>query len=205
MKPYKKLLGTSVFTAITASLCCMTPLLALIAGTTGAVSMFEWLEPFRPYLITITVIVIAFAWFEKFKPKPADLKCLPENNAPKFVNSKRFLGIVTLFVLLMLAFPYYSEIFFPSRSDSSASLSVINQDVKEVTYSINGMTCPGCEIHIENEVSQLPGIYYVKADYGFSNATIKYNPEKVETSEIEKAIKKTGYIITEPSLQKWSN
>jgi len=32
-----KLVGTSIFAAITASLCCIAPVLALVAGTTGAV------------------------------------------------------------------------------------------------------------------------------------------------------------------------
>ena len=44
-----KLAVTSILTAITASLCCITPVLALIAGTSGVASTFSWIEPFRPY------------------------------------------------------------------------------------------------------------------------------------------------------------
>ena len=49
MKSENKLIGTSLLTAIAASLCCMTPVLALIAGTSGIASTFSWIEPFRPY------------------------------------------------------------------------------------------------------------------------------------------------------------
>ena len=46
MKSENKLIGTSLLTAIAASLCCMTPVLALIAGTSGIASTFSWVEPF---------------------------------------------------------------------------------------------------------------------------------------------------------------
>src|SRR5680860_502226 len=71
-----KLIGTSVLTALAASVCCITPVLAVLAGTTGVVSTFSWIEPFRPYLIGLTVLVLAFAWYQKFKPKTeAEIDC----------------------------------------------------------------------------------------------------------------------------------
>ena len=64
-----KLIGTGLLTAIAASLCCITPVLALIAGTSGLASTFSWLEPFRPYFIGLTILVLAFAWYQKLKPQ----------------------------------------------------------------------------------------------------------------------------------------
>ena len=63
-----KLAITSLLTAITASLCCIAPVLALIAGTSGFASTFSWIEPFRPYLIGLTIVVLLFAWYQKLKP-----------------------------------------------------------------------------------------------------------------------------------------
>ncbi len=39
----KALIGSGIITAIAASLCCITPVLALLAGTTGIASSFSWL------------------------------------------------------------------------------------------------------------------------------------------------------------------
>ena len=58
MKLGNKLIGVGVLTAISASLCCITPVLALLAGTSGLASTFSWLDPFRPYLIGLTILVI---------------------------------------------------------------------------------------------------------------------------------------------------
>ena len=97
-----KLAITSLLTAITASLCCITPVLAIIAGSSGIASTFSWIEPFRPYLIGLTILILGFAWYQKLKPEnEIDCECetddLPDSKAgkPKFMQSKTFLGIVT--------------------------------------------------------------------------------------------------------------
>jgi mercuric ion transport protein len=86
MKSDNKLIGTGLLTAITASLCCITPVLALIAGTSGIASTFSWIEPFRPYLIGLTILVLGFAWYQKLKPqKEIDCECETDeiiNNTP---------------------------------------------------------------------------------------------------------------------------
>ena len=106
MKNNNKLISTSIITAIAASLCCVTPVLALIAGTSGIASTFSWLEPFRPYLIGLTVLVLGFAWYQKLKPqKEIDCECETDEK-PKFLQSKTFLGMGTAGARRRLAFPY---------------------------------------------------------------------------------------------------
>jgi hypothetical protein len=69
MKKQQGILGAGVLTAVAASLCCITPVLAIVAGSSGIVASFSWLEPIRPYLIGLTVIVLGFAWHQKLKIK----------------------------------------------------------------------------------------------------------------------------------------
>ena len=167
----KKLVGTSVLTALAASICCITPVLAVLAGTTGLATTFSWIEPFRPYLIGFTVLVLAFAWYQKFKPKTqAEIDCecdddLPVGEAgkPKFINSKSFLFLITLFAGAMLAFPSYSHMFYSSIDSSKQIVYVEQSNLKEIRVTIEGMTCAGCEAHIESEVTKLDGILNVKA------------------------------------------
>ncbi|MBJ7879212.1 mercuric transport protein MerTP [Gelidibacter salicanalis] len=204
MKSENKLIGTGLLTAITASLCCITPVLALIAGTSGIASTFSWIEPFRPYLIGITVLVLAFAWYQKLKPKTQeeiDCACdtgdLPAGKAgkPKFIQSKSFLGIVTAFTIVMLAFPYYSGIFYPK---TERQIIVVDEsDIKTTEFKISGMTCAGCEEHVNHEVNKLNGIVNSKASYENGNAIIEFDRTKSNEIEIEKAINSTGYKVTD--------
>ena len=200
MKNDKKLIGTTIVTAIAASLCCITPVLALIAGTTGMASTFSWLDPFRPYLIFITIFVLGFAWYQKLKPitigdKKEEMDCVcEEDEKPKLIQSKTFLSIVTVFAIAMLAFPYYADVFYPSNNKKD--VVVVNAaNIETVDFNIKGMTCTGCEIHIEIEVNTLDGIISVKADYEKATAVIKYDKTKVNEVAIEKAILKAGYKI----------
>ncbi|MDF0706273.1 mercuric transport protein MerTP [Flagellimonas okinawensis] len=188
---------TGVFTAITASLCCITPVLALIAGTSGMTSTFAWLEAFRPFFIGLTVLVLGFAWYQKLKSKSQqEIDCACENDVkPSFLQSKRFLLFVTLFAGLMLAFPYFSGLFY--AQPTKEIIYVPQDNMVDITFTVEGMTCSGCENHIENEVNKLDGIVSVKASYEKSNTTVKYDRTKVTEQRIIKAINNTGYNVSE--------
>ena len=194
MKNANQLIGAGLLTAMTASLCCITPVLALIAGTSGIASTFSWIEPFRPYLIGLTILVLGFAWYQKLKPQK-EIDCDCEDEKPKFINSKKFLILVTLFAGLMLAFPYYSKMFYPNTNREVVYVTESNTD--KVEYNIKGMTCTGCEVHIESEVNKLDGIIEVKANHEKGNTTVTYDKTKVSLKEIEDAVGKTGYKIIE--------
>lgn len=188
-----KIIGMGVVTAIAASLCCITPVLALIAGASGLASSFSWLEPARPYLIGVTILVIGFAWYQKLKPKKEiDCEC-ETNEKPKFIQSKKFLGVVTAFAIGMLAFPYYAHVFY-SKSEKQV-IVVEKSNIRTVEFTITGMTCSGCEEHVNHEVNQLSGIIKSTASYENKNAIIEFDNSKVSVMEIEKAINKTGYSI----------
>ena len=190
-----KLAITSLLTAITASLCCITPVLALIAGTSGVASTISWIEPFRPYLIGLTILVLLFAWYQKLKPEK-EIYCgeCETDEKPKFIQSKTFLGFVTVFAIVMLAFPYYSGMFYPN---TEKQILVVNKsDIKTVEFKISGMTCVSCEEHINHEVNKLNGIVNSNSSYKKGNAIIEFDKTKTSEMEIEKAINTTGYKVT---------
>jgi len=197
----KKIIGISVLTAITASLCCVTPVIALIAGTSGIASIFSWLEPFRPYLIVITILVLCFAWYQKLKPqKEIDCECDKEEKL-KFMQSKVFLGIVTAFAIIMLAFPYYSGFFY---FDTEKQIVVVDKaNIKTTVFKINGMTCASCEEHVNHQVNKLNGIVNSKASYESGNAIVEFDKTKTNEVEIEKAINATGYKVIGKKENLW--
>ena len=195
MKSDKKIIGAGLLTAIAASLCCITPVLALVAGTSGLASTFSWLEPARPYFIGLTILVLGFAWYQKLKPKKQiDCNCETEEK-PKFIQSKMFLGIVTAFAIVMLAFPYYAHIFYPKTEKQV--IVVDNSNVQTVEFTISGMTCASCEEHVNHEVNKLSGIIKSSTSYENGNAIVEFDNSKTNITDIEKAINGTGYSVTD--------
>lgn len=194
MKKDRKLIWTSIFTAIGASLCCITPVLALISGASGIASTFTWLEPLRPYLIGVTVLVLGFAWYQKLKPEK-EIECDCETDKkPKFIQSKTFLGFVTGFAILMLAFPYYGSIFYPKIEQE---IIVVNKaNIEILNIEIDGMTCNACEEHINHSVNKLDGILKMKSSYKNGISQVEFDKSKTNIEEIEKTINSTGYTVT---------
>jgi copper chaperone CopZ len=194
MKSEKNIIGLGFITAIAASLCCITPLLALVAGASGFAATFSWIEPARPYFIGVSVLALGFAWYQKLKPKPKDQCGCEKVEKPKFVQSKAFLAIVTVFAALMLAFPMYAHIFYPKTEKQVVVVDKSN--IHTVDFTISGMTCTGCEEHVNHEVNKLPGIIQSTTSYEKGNAIVEFDSSKTSTAEIEKAINATGYSVT---------
>lgn len=197
MKSENRLAGLGILTAISASLCCITPILAFLAGTTGLASTFSWIEPFRPYLIGLTIFVLAFAWYQKLKPTKVDnCNCEPTTKVT-FINSKKFLGAITLFALVMLAFPYFSKIFYPKTNSEQTYVAVDKSTIQKTDFLVEGMTCEGCEEHIKLEVNKLTGVISTTVSYKNGTALVEFDNTKLNNQQIEQAINRTGYKVTD--------
>lgn len=193
MKSNNKIAGVGLLTAIAASLCCITPVIALVAGTSGMASTFSWMEPARPYLIGFTILTLGFAWYQKLKPqKEVDCNCETDEKK-SFMQSKLFLVIITVFAAVMLTFPYYSHVFY----DNEVSGTSINAEhAQKSEFTIDGMTCESCEEHVTHEILQLEGIGTVDVSYDKGNAVVEFDKNKTNENEITKAINSTGYTVT---------
>tara|TARA_R110002050_G_scaffold175846_1_gene308688 strand:- start:4316 stop:4912 length:597 start_codon:yes stop_codon:yes gene_type:complete len=191
----KGLIGAGVLSAIAASLCCITPVLALVAGSSGLASTFGWLEPFRPYLLGITVLVLGYAWYQKLKPKQ-EIQCACEEDEEKksFMQSKNFLLLVTIFSAIMMAFPYYSGVFFPDNTQKEIII-VQQENLETKTYDIEGMTCEACNYTVTNAANEVGGVISAEADFETGKATITFDKSKTNEQEVIKSINETHYKV----------
>ncbi len=191
------LLGTGLLVALASSLCCITPLLAVIGGVGGAASTFSWVAPFRPYLIAATVAVLGFAWYQKLKPRPVRIDCCGEVEKPALMQSKRFLGGVTVLAAVLLAFPYFSSVFYPATAAPVVARGVAAGPVQVVEFKIAGMTCEACTDHVRHEVVKLAGIERLDVSYPQGNAVIAFHPAQTTIPQLTAAVNATGYRVTQ--------
>ncbi len=198
--------NSAIVTALLASLCCITPVLAVLGGITGIASSFEFLEPLRPYFIGLTAIVLGFAFYQNYKPKKEnEIACECEENEKSssiqnFLNTKKFLWIVTIVSVILISFPYYSQIFFPELNNNSITTS---SRISHATVHIEGMTCTSCEHSVNYALKSIKGVHKVSSDYKTGLARIEYDPDNVTDKEIKKAIEeKVGYKVIRIEKQK---
>ncbi len=72
----------------------------------------------------------------------------------------------------------------------------------KIVVNIENIHCGDCALNIERSVEHVPGVLSAEVSYVLSNATIYYDPHRVEEERIKKAITKPGYTVRETLAEK---
>lgn len=195
-------IGAGLLVALTASLCCITPVLALLSGVSGLAATFSWMEPVRPFLIVLTIGILGFTWYQKLKPRnQGGIECNCERDEkPSFWQSKTFLIMVTIFVAVMLVFPSYSGIFFPKHGTMN-TVTINEAHIIEASLTIKGMTCTGCEHSVNHTLTGSEGVIEAFASYETGTASVKFDKSKTSIDKLAIAVEKeTGYKVIEKQV-----
>ena len=60
-------------------------------------------------------------------------------------------------------------------------------------YTVEGMTCSGCERTVQKVVGNIEGVTSTKADHASSTLEVQFDPEKVTTDKVKAAVERVGY------------
>ncbi|MDX1809183.1 MAG: mercuric transporter MerT family protein [Sulfurospirillaceae bacterium] len=102
---YALIIG-SLISAFLASTCCLAPLLFLIFGVSmGSLSFLQVFAPYHLYFSLFSLLIIAYLWYDYFKRTKERLVCA----TPLCKNYKLYLGIGTLFVVVLITYPYWAN------------------------------------------------------------------------------------------------
>lgn len=180
----KAFTGVGIFAAIAASLCCITPLLALLAGASGAASSLSWLEPGRPYLIGLAIAALAFAWYRSLNKRQntacgTDGACVVGKKS--FLASRTFLIIITIAAIALIAFPHYANIFYPKQQTQNVMV-VESNNIQSASFNIKGMSCKACETQVNNELHKVAGVIDAQTFYDKGTSIVKYHNCPLKTS-----------------------
>lgn len=198
----KAVTGVGIVAAIAASLCCITPILALLAGASGAASSLSWLAPARPFLIGLAIATLGFAWYRSLSSKAntacgTDGTCATEKKS--FLASGTFLIIITVAALGLMAFPYYAKIFYPKPPKQNIVVEE-NTNINTASFNIKGMSCKGCEAEVNNELLKVSGVIDTQTFYDKGTSIVKYDKTKASVEQLKKAIALTGYEVVHYQL-----
>jgi len=186
--------AVGLFAGLAASLCCITPVLALLGGASGLASSFSWIEPFRPYLIGITILIFAFAWYQKLKPNK-EIICDCEADIKKsFWQSKTFLAIATAIAVLLLSFPHYAKIFYPKPLQTKV-IVVDKNNIQTLQLNISGMDCEACTAGINNRLLMVNGVIEANTSYKNANTILRFDSTKTSVESLSNIVNTLGYKV----------
>ena len=196
----KATLGGSVLAAITASLCCIGPLVAVALGAGGFAASTVF-ETWRPVFLGVTFALLALAWYLTYrKPKAA---CEPGSacaTKPVAKWNKVVLWIATGFVLVAAAFPSLSSaILRATQTNAAATVADGNSTVLKV--KIPSMDCAACALNIQSVLKKQAGVQKAQVSFDTKEAVVQYDATKLSPEQIIAAIDQTGFTA-EPTSRK---
>ncbi|OQX98001.1 MAG: hypothetical protein B6I20_11640 [Bacteroidetes bacterium 4572_117] len=98
-------------------------------------------------------------------------------------------------VIVLLIIINVSVVTSCSSSDSKSRkvITVKESDIVKESIGVNGMTCVGCEVTLEENISKIEGVVSVKASHTDKEAIIEFDSTKTDITTITKTIKESGY------------
>ncbi|HEY0603607.1 MAG TPA: heavy metal translocating P-type ATPase [Herpetosiphonaceae bacterium] len=69
---------------------------------------------------------------------------------------------------------------------------------KQLTFPVTGMTCASCASRIERGLKKVGGVEAAQVNLASEQATVNYDPQQVQATELVKAVEHAGYgVITD--------
>lgn len=194
--------GVAILGALSASICCIGPFIALAISGSSFASLFSWAAPFRPILIGPTIMILIYAWQRKLRmSKPADCDC-ENQKKPKFSDTKLFLGILTGVAILFMTFPYYST-FLPFDTGKKLQASnTTNQSIAK--FYVSGMTCESCAKSIKNSLEAKNGVESVTILLAENLVLVTFNPKVLTSKQVSEHLSGMGYpVLSDATAKNW--
>lgn len=188
----KATLGGSILAAITASLCCIGPLVAVLLGASGFAASAVF-EKWRAVFLGVTFALLALAWYLTYrKPKAACAEGSVCATKPVSKWNKVALWFATGAVLVTAAFPSLSSaILRGTQSNAPGVVADANSAVLKV--KIPSMDCAACAVSIQTKLRKQAGIITASVNYDTKDAVVQYDATKLLPEKIMATIDETGF------------
>ncbi|MGP8199634.1 MAG: mercuric transporter MerT family protein [Limisphaerales bacterium] len=195
----KATLGGSILAAITASLCCIGPLVAVALGASGFAASAVF-EKWRPVFLDVTFALLALAWYLTYrKPKTTCEEGSACATKPVAKWNKMVLWFATAFVLVVAAFPSLSSAILratQSNSDACCAPSVVvNTNTAVLGARIPSMDCAACALNIQSVLKKQAGVQQAQVSFDTKTATVQYDRTKLSPEKIIATIDATGFNV----------
>jgi mercuric ion transport protein len=188
----KATLSGSVLAAITASLCCIGPLVAVALGAGGFAASAVF-EKWRPVFLGVTFALLAVAWYLTYrKPKAACEEGSACATKPVSKWNKRVLWFATGVVLVSAAFPSLSSAILRG-TQSNAPVVVTDANSAVLKVKIPSMDCAACAVSIQTKLGKQAGVVTAQVSFDTKEAIVQYDATKVAPRDIIAAIDETGF------------
>ncbi len=182
------ILAGGFLSTLAASLCCIGPLLALVAGA-GSFAAAGWFERWRPAFLMVTVALLTIAWWLTLR---ARRRACPDASCTAPRRDRWALGILTLSTVLVGAVAL-----FPQLAQTATGRPVVAMEApaqgRVLRVRIPSMDCAACALGIEGTLKRIPGVRSATVRYASKEAEVVYDPASISRQAVIGRIDATGF------------
>lgn len=182
----------SLLSALTSGVCCVPPLILLgltligiggagLAGFSSALGTLKW------YLLPLAFVGLALSYYLYFREKKncSSRSCRMRNQK----LTRTMLSASTVVVMGFFSWSVYPYVL----GAEEISTGGLQSSQRLAVFTVEGMTCGGCEIAVDGAVNATGLVDSVKSSFLESKAYIWYSDENTDPAEFEQAINSVGY------------
>ncbi len=180
----KKSAIRGIKSSIIASLCCITPLVAVLLGAGGISIAMSFLR-YRIYFLGLGVLFLFLATYIYLK---RDYGKCNYSIIKKEKNSIIVSAVFMVIVYVVLTYFIIPPLLISTTENAiQKSQSADAENTKEMIVRIEGMTCSCNVADLEYNIMQIKGVLNTSVDYETKYGIIKYNPDKTNPNTILKS------------------
>lgn len=188
--------GGSVLAAIIASACCWLPLLLIVIGASAA-GVSAFFDQVRPWFLGASVVLLAGGFYLNYFRRETceeDTACAAPNQKLQR-TSRIMLWVATAGVLAFAFFPNYVGALL-----GGASAEAESDAIERVTLAVDGMSCGGCAVTVEQALLKVPGVVSAVVSYEESRAVVTLDSvAPASTDNLIAAVGWAGYTASLPT------
>lgn len=178
----------SVLAAVTASVCCLGPLILAVTGL-GTLGLGIVFTTYHWVFIVLGFAILGTAYVFYFREQK---RCTREHCVMVNKRVRMFgLGIATLAVFTFTGLNLYPAL--TTHATAEPEMNGAASGRAQITIPVAGMTCVTCEIALEKSLTRLDGVKTAKASTTAHQVTVEYDPGQVTVAALIETIHQTGY------------
>lgn len=190
----------SILSMIAASSCCLPPLILLGltlvgVGTVGVAGISTTLGSFKWYILPMAVVGVGLSYWLYFRERK---RC--STKACSMANEKLTKSMLTISTIVVFGFLSWSIHPYVLGSETESQL-LAGHLSNYTVYSVEGMTCGGCEIAVDAAIRATDLVDSVKSDFQESKVYVWFKAEP-EFEPIKVAVASVGYEAKQLTKEK---
>ena len=183
-----------ILSALTASVCCLGPVLLVLLGL-GGLSFGALIGRYHWWFIVAAIALLTVAWRSYLKEAGQCRTTRCEMAGGTRTRTALLLAsmVVAVFIGLNL-YTYASQ----QRHAHQDTANPTRGQLVSVAIPVEGMTCFTCELTVASSLKRLAGVQSAEAKVNEGTAYVRYDPARVSLDALIAAINKTGYHAKPP-------